>query len=92
MNMVGYCTSQGSLRVQDRPTKNHRLCAAQNFAHLVAERVCSTSQPWVCECCYGSHRLWKCASFEAKTVEERRAFLKEKGLCFNCLLSGYRVF
>ena len=84
-------TGQSSSRPQDRPTKNHRLCAAQHSAHSVVERVGSTSQPLVCECCSGCHKLWKCASFEAKTVEERRALLKEKGLCFNCLLSGHRV-
>ena len=28
---------------------------------------------------------------EAKTAEEKRALLKEKGLCFNCLLFGHRV-
>ena len=83
--------SQGILRLQDRPTKNHCLCAAQHFAHLVVERVGSTSQPLVCECCNGCHMLRKCASFEAKTVEQRRALLEEKELCFKCLLSGQRV-
>ena len=57
----------------------------------MVERVGSTSQPLVCECYSGCHRLWKCVSFEAKTVEKKRALSKEKGLCFNCLLSGHRV-
>ncbi|KAI7804924.1 hypothetical protein IRJ41_023810 [Triplophysa rosa] len=30
------------------------------------------------------HPLKRCKAFRAKTLEERRAFLKEKGICFKC--------
>ena len=43
------------------------------------------------ECCEGLDKLWKCSTFESKSVEDRRALVKEKNLCFNCLLSGYKV-
>ena len=36
--------------------------------------------------------MWKCSTFESNSVEDRSALKKQKGLCFNCLLTGYRVF
>ena len=52
----------------------------------MVERVGSTSQPLVCECCNGCHILRKCASFEAKTVEQRRALLEESYVSTACFL------
>ena len=43
-----------------------------------------------CKCCERLHKLWKCSNFDSKSVENRRALIKEKGLCFNCLLPGHR--
>lgn len=33
------------------------------------------------------HLLWKCQAFREKPLEERKAFLKENGICFKCCAS-----
>ena len=40
-----------------------------------------------CPLCKGTHPLTKCQEFKKKRVEERREFVKTKGLCFGCLKS-----
>ena len=42
-----------------------------------------------CSLCKGIHPLTKCQEFKKKRVEERREFVKTKGLCFGCLKSGH---
>ena len=64
--------------------RNRRICVAQS-------NVNPAPSLQNCKCCEGLHKLWKCSFFESKSVENRRALIKEKGLCFNCLLSG-RIF
>ena len=44
------------------------------------------SQPAsVCFCCKQSHYIASCSSFKAKSLHERRDFVKQSSLCFNCL-------
>ena len=64
--------------------RNRRICVAQSG-------VDPAPPLQNCECCEGLHKLWKCSTFESKSVEDRRTLVKEKGLCFNCLLPGHRV-
>ena len=37
------------------------------------------------------HWIGECKVYLSKTVEERRAVLKEKGACWSCLRCGYRI-
>lgn len=41
--------------------------------------------------CSDNHRLWECSFFRAKSPSRRRAFLRGKNVCFNCLQSGHFV-
>ena len=43
-------------------------------------------------CCNGPHNLWKCFAFKTKAGSSRQSLVKERSLCFSCLLPGYRVF
>lgn len=46
--------------------------------------------PKPCSLCADmSHQLEKCPQFRAKTLEERKEFIKESRLCFGCLRKGH---
>ncbi|XP_063969477.1 uncharacterized protein LOC135157524 [Lytechinus pictus] len=42
-----------------------------------------------CPCCSEKHELDKCRKFKGQSVDERFAFVKSKGLCFNCLKGSH---
>ena len=42
-----------------------------------------------CPLCDKTHALDKCHEFKKKKLEDRREFIKAKGLCFGCLKSGH---
>ncbi|XP_077971754.1 uncharacterized protein LOC144425871 [Styela clava] len=42
-----------------------------------------------CTMCDGSHRLWNCAKFKEKEVSFRHRFVRQKNICFNCLIPGH---
>ncbi len=42
-----------------------------------------------CSKCSADHGLYACEEFKALIFDEKSAFIKEKGLCFNCLRSGH---
>ena len=44
----------------------------------------------VCECCnVDSHYLHKCETFLKLTCDQKQSFVREKHLCFGCLLKGH---
>lgn len=44
-----------------------------------------------CPICRGSHRIWGCGSFKAKSVSERLKDVKAASLCTNCLKGGHSM-
>ena len=42
-----------------------------------------------CMDCGGSHILSRCSQFQAKSLKQREAVVRGKGLCFNCLKRGH---
>ncbi|XP_046145685.1 uncharacterized protein LOC123989002 [Osmia bicornis bicornis] len=44
----------------------------------------------VCQACQASHFLQSCPTYLAKTLEQRKAFVTQQRLCFNCLGSHHR--
>ena len=45
--------------------------------------------PTRCLMCRGSHGLEECVEYTNRSVQERVAFLKSKGVCFGCLEKGH---
>ena len=43
-----------------------------------------------CPLCGSTHWLSQCSDFKRKTLNERLAFVRSKGLCDNCLVPGHR--
>ena len=50
----------------------------------------TTKPPKTCFLCKGEHHLDDCRQFTAKSLEERKQFVKQKGLCFGCFEHGHR--
>ncbi|XP_011871166.1 PREDICTED: uncharacterized protein LOC105563832 [Vollenhovia emeryi] len=50
----------------------------------------STSDKLKCIACSGPHSLTKCASFKAKSANDRRDCVRRSGVCYNCF-GGHRV-
>jgi hypothetical protein len=48
-----------------------------------------THSPVICPICYGSHDIWRCEIFQAKSVKERTDLAKRASLCTNCLGEGH---
>ena len=44
-----------------------------------------------CWLCKNNHRLMNCPSFKNRSISERRQFVKENKLCFNCLSKTHIV-
>ena len=44
-----------------------------------------------CRLCNSDHELDNCMKFRNKSIEDKRSFLRSKGLCFRCLYSGHMV-
>ena len=49
----------------------------------------SVTQTNKCPQCKQAHGLFACDEFKKKTVDNRRKFVRDEGLCFNCLRSGH---
>lgn len=60
---------------------------------LLTESECKSSinvaSKSVCVVCKKSHDVESCKMFLRKSLDERKSFLKEKGLCFGCLSEGH---
>ena len=49
----------------------------------------NTARIVTCPLCSDQHRLWKCELIKAKSLEERKIFVRQGRLCDNCLGSGH---
>ena len=46
---------------------------------------------YACPCCSENHPLHRCELFKGKSINARRDFVRENGLCYNCLRYGHIV-
>ena len=53
----------------------------------------NTSHTQIIKCllCTGNHAIYKCATFLNMSVDKRKQFISDKGLCLNCLKSNHRT-
>lgn len=75
----------GDLPSKSSPRKSNaeeKLKQKASLATIAKVKVATTSPK--CSLCNKDHYLSQCAQFQAKTVADRFAFIKEKQLCSNC--------
>ncbi|XP_072158640.1 uncharacterized protein [Bemisia tabaci] len=63
--------------------KHKQPPSKQTLTASVKPKQSSSQQK--CPCCTQDHPIYFCESFLAKSIPERRSFVKEKNLCFNCM-------
>jgi len=51
----------------------------------------ATKSPPVCSFCSKAHYVWWCPDFQQTEVKNRYTHVREKRLCFHCLLPGHSV-
>lgn len=65
---------------------------SNSTSHVTAGAESGSVKNGKCICCNGDmHKLRDCQKFKGMTVLDRRVFVKEKRLCFNCLRTGHLV-
>ncbi|XP_072159686.1 uncharacterized protein [Bemisia tabaci] len=72
----------GSAAKSTKP-KHKQPPSKQTLTASVKPKQSSSQQK--CPCCTQDHPIYFCESFLAKSIPERRSFVKEKNLCFNCM-------
>ena len=60
------------------------------FATTTATTTATGSHERSCALCSGSHGLWLCDQFKAKSVDERAQTVAANRLCFSCLRRGHQ--
>ena len=86
-------TSLCSLKENDSQPSS-RSVRARSFMSEVKDKPCSwsdtaTSNKFDCVYCKGYHNLDQCSGFLAVTLEKRKLFVRENGLCYGCLRKGH---
>ena len=74
---------------QKSANKPFKLCNAVQLS--LTQNNSNVENAKLCPCCTKMDRLWKCSIFKEKSVKQRKEFLKQGRLCFNCLNPGHRV-
>ena len=95
---LGVCSdrSQAAPVTQIRATSHRQSTLVATTAVMAPQSRHQSSdnserqQPKSCVMCGEFHTLFGCDRFKSLSVNERIAFVKQKGLCFNCLLPNHQ--
>ncbi|XP_038074806.1 uncharacterized protein LOC119742710 [Patiria miniata] len=88
-------TSVHSLR-EERYDRKKSHAGARSFSTSVStdrppkQQPEYKARPQTCVLCKKLHNLDNCEVFAAKTLQDRKVYIKERGLCFGCLRPGHR--
>lgn len=75
------------------PTASHTKERQQTHkVHFTTNKDCNNIKTPTCVFCKDSHYIYNCKDFSKQTVEERREFVKNNNLCFNCLIPYHNVY
>ena len=67
-----------------------RSCVTNHATAIAANDENTKEANLVCQQCEKTHDLNDCQSYLKKSLQERKEFLKDKGLCFACYGTGHR--
>ncbi|CAB0040755.1 unnamed protein product [Trichogramma brassicae] len=81
--------------VQNRSAKSNKVSSSNSSKFVSAHHASSNSESsarkqFRCVLCSGEHRLGSCTDFNGYTTEQRWKYVKEQGLCFNCLSKAHK--
>lgn len=89
-------TTLGNARARSKQTarnRNRSSLATNTYSEASSDAPNTHQNQNRCRCamCASNHRLSQCTDFKRKSVKERIAFVRLKGLCDNCLVYGHRA-
>ncbi|XP_055061254.2 uncharacterized protein [Misgurnus anguillicaudatus] len=79
-----------SKQAQRMPISVHKIDVSQK-AYPSKDSSTSDENPKLCPIHNKPHPLKKCRGFRMKPMEERKAYLKEHGICFRCCASSSHI-
>ncbi|XP_055071017.2 uncharacterized protein [Misgurnus anguillicaudatus] len=79
-----------SKQAQRMPISVHKIDVSQK-AYPSKDSSTSDENPKICPIHNKPHPLKKCRGFRMKPMEERKAYLKEHGICFRCCASSSHI-
>ncbi|UYV60400.1 hypothetical protein LAZ67_1001040 [Cordylochernes scorpioides] len=86
-----YARSRANLRLRETsktsPKPNRVYSHATSVSRPNSHAACTP-----CMLCKNPHLLAKCHLFQNKSLQERWRFVKDNGLCYNCLRSNHFVY
>ncbi|XP_037024126.1 uncharacterized protein LOC119066014 [Bradysia coprophila] len=78
--------------VSFEPENSKKATKTKGFVNTVAKYVEPKSSAGNCRICSGScQKPWQCAVLLNKNIEQRWNLIKEKKLCFSCLMTGHNA-
>ncbi|UYV71028.1 hypothetical protein LAZ67_8001463 [Cordylochernes scorpioides] len=86
-----YARSLANLRLRENSKTSPKPNKVYSHATSVS-RPNSNTACTPCMLCKNSHLLSKCQLFRDKSLQERWRFVRDNGLCYNCLRSNHLVY
>ena len=80
-----------STRNKDNTTPSDSRQKRSSFGIQANSSNIDTRQRGSCLLCSKDHRVEECAALKRKSYEDRVKFVKDKALCFNCLIPHHRA-
>ena len=84
-------SGQEKLKYKPKPRRDESFPKYMAGATITQDFIPKEHVHEKCVLCKGSHHLDHCPVFWKKSLENRKAWVKEKGLCFACYGPGYRA-
>ncbi|UYV84397.1 hypothetical protein LAZ67_X002014, partial [Cordylochernes scorpioides] len=88
---LGVARSLANLRLRETSKTSPKLNKVYSHATSVS-RPNSNAACTPCMLCKNPHLLSKCQLFQNKSPQERWRFVRDNGLCYNCLRSNHLVY
>ena len=77
------------LAVSDKSLAKPPVTQQTKITTLVTQGESNRSDDFNCAICSENHMPWQCPTLEQADLEERRARMRKRGLCFNCFRTGH---
>ncbi|XP_052753699.1 uncharacterized protein LOC128201271 [Galleria mellonella] len=84
-NLITFLENQLYI-LENLNTCTHKASTSSSLT-VVESKQLNKNKPYmvVCPCCQENHSIYHCSKFDAMTPEQRKSFVYQNKLCFNCL-------
>ena len=90
-NVIATKGTKTYIQHQKKDKERKQINLFHNSTPQSPDKSKKTTKTLVCYLCSQDHRIMDCVKFKQKTVIERKNFVKEQKLCFNCLSKAHML-